>query len=58
MVSGGPLFDHGRHQADDARVVRRSRMNRRSLLGRSLALGYRFKFTDVEAALRDVLQSR
>src|SRR5215207_5325378 len=39
MVSGGPLFDHGQHQADDARVLRRSRMNRRLLLGRSLALG-------------------
>ena len=39
MVRGGLLFNHGQHQADDARVLRRSRMNRRSLLGRSLALG-------------------
>ena len=39
MVSRGPLFDHGRHQADDARVLRQLAMNRRSLLRRSLALG-------------------
>src|SRR4051794_38390100 len=39
MVSRGPLFDHGRDQADDARVLSWSRTDRRSLLRRSLALG-------------------
>src|SRR5215212_7179701 len=39
MVSRGPLFDHGVHQAADDRVLRWSRMNRRSLLKRSLAFG-------------------
>ena len=39
MVSRGPLFDHARHQADDARLLRQSAMNRRSLLRQSLALG-------------------
>ncbi len=39
MVGRGPLFDYGRHQADDARVLSWSRLNRRSLLRRSLALG-------------------
>src|SRR5215213_389039 len=39
MVGRGPLFDYGRHQADDARVLSWSRLNRRSLLMRSLALG-------------------
>jgi ABC-type sugar transport system substrate-binding protein len=38
MVSRGPLFDHDRGQADDARLLRQSAMNRRSLLRRSLAL--------------------
>ncbi len=39
MVSRGPLFDHDRHQAEDARHLRQSAINRRSLLRRSLALG-------------------
>ena len=39
MVSRGPLFNHSHHQANDALVLRQSRMNRRSLLGRSLAFG-------------------
>src|SRR5215203_3004233 len=39
MVSRGPLFDHGVQQAADDRVLRWSRMNRRSLLKRSLAFG-------------------
>ena len=39
MVSRGPLFDHGRYQVDDIRVLRQPAMNRRSLLRRSLALG-------------------
>jgi ABC-type sugar transport system substrate-binding protein len=39
MVGRGPLFDYGRHQADEARVLSWSRLNRRSLLRRSLALG-------------------
>src|SRR5688572_11199280 len=39
MISRGPLFEHDRRQADDARLLRRSAMNRRSLLRRSLALG-------------------
>src|SRR5918993_4725838 len=39
MVSRGPLFDDNRHLAEDARHLRQSAINRRSLLRRSLALG-------------------
>src|SRR3954447_14501667 len=39
MVSRGPLFDHDRHQAEDARRLLQPAMNRRSLLRQSLALG-------------------
>jgi ribose transport system substrate-binding protein len=39
MVSRGPLFDDDRHQAEDARHLRQSAMNRRTLLRRSLVLG-------------------
>src|SRR5215218_5763796 len=39
MVSRGPLFDHDRHQAEDARRLLQSAMNRRPLLRQSLALG-------------------
>ena len=39
MITRDPLFDHGRHQADDARLAPHSPIDRRSLLRRSLTLG-------------------
>lgn len=39
MSSSGPLFEHDRHQPHGTGFLQRSRLHRRSLLRRSLALG-------------------
>ena len=39
MDNRGPQFDHDRHPLEDARLLRQSAINRRSLLKRMLALG-------------------